>query len=625
MELYSYLTLNVQSFIQSQNLDFKQFIFSLNADIICFQETKINSKDISEEYKSVDGYYSFFSCSKKRSGYSGVAVFIKTTIPICGYEEGFTGILSEEKEIYAEFSEINQEFEQPLLATINSSKSGDMKQYMKALSNLDSEGRCIEIDCGGFTLLNVYFPTEPSEERHDFKIAFSKGIQKRVEALVKIGREVILVGDVNVCHKEIDHCDPEKSKKERNITDFGSTPSRKWINEFLAPNGSVVDLFRHFNPEKRHAFTCWNTLINARASNYGTRIDYILVTPNLLKFFTSCEIQSWILGSDHCPVTAEFLDSLITDFSDEVEKREQQITPNTQQFEKEISDSDLVNIGLEWGEDDVDLEIQADWNADDMNSEELGKEFEITDSVPSHHNASRNSLENPPKVTFHSPKAVLPSTKTPRSNGAMKSPTKPSGGVRKQQTKLTSFLTKSTGSTNSPLPFDKNLPTQTKLTSFFIKKSDSDAKPPLPSTSTARNSISSSNTTLSKAGSTETASDVQKQWNKLLTKPAPPRCYHGEPCKELTVNKSGKNKGRMFYMCSRLVGPETEKIGEDGKRLKRTLNEFRCDFFQWKVQTNEKVALKSEGSEAKKKSFALFDSDDEVVGGKDSDGYEYFD
>ena len=106
------------------------------------------------------------------------------------------------------------------------------------------------------------------------------------------GYRVIVLGDLNVSHRLIDHCEPE------DLTNFPKKPSRVWLDEFLVEGGgNFIDSFRHLFPTKEKSFTCWNTKLNARASNYGTRIDYVLLSSKLLPVLRDSVIMSEIYGS----------------------------------------------------------------------------------------------------------------------------------------------------------------------------------------------------------------------------------------------------------------------------------------------------------------------------------------
>lgn len=175
-------------------------------------------------------------------------------------------------------------------------------------------------------IINVYCPRADPEraDRAKFKLQFYKALDIRADSLRRAGDMVVVVGDVNTSHREIDHCDPYE--------EFGDHPGRRFLNHFLQCDSIVegdnqidaencddwqtvhveveekqfVDSFRIFNPDRKLAFTCWNTQLNCRSTNYGTRIDYIFCSLNLLSSLLHCDIQPEVLGSDHCPVLAKF-------------------------------------------------------------------------------------------------------------------------------------------------------------------------------------------------------------------------------------------------------------------------------------------------------------------------------
>ena len=138
-----------------------------------------------------------------------------------------------------------------------------------------------------------------NDERLPYKLQFYKALKLRCHDMLNQGYRVIVLGDLNVSHRLIDHCEPE------DLTNFPKKPSRVWLDEFLVEGGgNFIDSFRHLFPTKEKSFTCWNTKLNARASNYGTRIDYVLLSSKLLPVLRDSVIMSEIYGSDHCPVKA---------------------------------------------------------------------------------------------------------------------------------------------------------------------------------------------------------------------------------------------------------------------------------------------------------------------------------
>jgi len=187
------------------------------------------------------------------------------------------------------------------------------------LRELDSEGRCVITDHQAFVLFNCYFPNvgggddnEQREQRFEYKMNFNRVVQARCEALRRAGRHVVIAGDVNCIHREIDTCDMPRMLKMAGVTqeEFLQRPDRKWLHAMLVDGGGpMVDLFRNFYPDQPRAYTCWDTRTNARETNYGTRIDYVLADKALVDLgpdgFWDCRIMREVHGSDHCPVVAD--------------------------------------------------------------------------------------------------------------------------------------------------------------------------------------------------------------------------------------------------------------------------------------------------------------------------------
>ncbi|KHN83999.1 DNA-(apurinic or apyrimidinic site) lyase 2 [Toxocara canis] len=150
-------------------------------------------------------------------------------------------------------------------------------------------------------VINVYCPRNDPDnrERFEFKMRFHRLLKARADQYRLEGFHVLIVGDLNVAHKMVDHCEAST------IADFDKQPDRVWMSGLLE-NG-YVDCFRRFHPKERHAYTVWNTQTGARATNYGTRIDYVIADTDLLDldFLLDCRHLSSVMGSDHCPVIAE--------------------------------------------------------------------------------------------------------------------------------------------------------------------------------------------------------------------------------------------------------------------------------------------------------------------------------
>jgi len=249
-----FISWNVNGIRALEKKGFIDIVHDLSPDIMAIQETKAQPDQLSERLKNIDGYTSYWH-SAERKGYSGVAVYTKN-LPL--------------NVIYG----IGQD------------------QY-------DSEGRVITLEYKDFYFLNIYFPNSGAElKRLDYKLAFNTALHDFVTTLA-IKKSVVICGDYNVAHKEIDLKNPKN-----NIKNAGFTPEeRAWMDTFIE-NG-WVDTFRLFNSDPEN-YTWWSYRFNARAKNVGWRIDYFCVDSASRERVAGAEILSQVMGSDHCPVTLEF-------------------------------------------------------------------------------------------------------------------------------------------------------------------------------------------------------------------------------------------------------------------------------------------------------------------------------
>lgn len=224
--------------------------------ILCLQETKAHIDQVEPPLRKL-GYQNSFWSSAIRKGYSGVATFL------------------------------DAEPRQML-------KGWGQEEY-------DSEGRIVWTAHEHFDLYNIYFPNGGSGDvRHEFKQRFLKDLLIHLKVELKKNKPIVLVGDYNVAHANIDVYDPVRLSKES-----GFLPEeREWFSQFLQLG--FVDTYRHFYPQEQK-FSWWSYKELARISNRGWRIDYICCTQNLLKNLKSAQIHDDLEGSDHCPVTAEFI------------------------------------------------------------------------------------------------------------------------------------------------------------------------------------------------------------------------------------------------------------------------------------------------------------------------------
>ena len=235
--------------------DWDNFL-QLSPDIFCLQETKANSHQLPQEVIKPQGYFSYFSSSETKKGYSGVATYSK----------------KEPLEVKYGFGE----------------------------KRFDEEGRFLETHFENFVLINVYFPNGGGgPERLQYKFDFYDAFLNYIEKLRKGGKSIIFCGDVNTAHEEIDLARPKNNEKNT-----GFLPEeRAWIDEVI--NTGYVDTFRHFYPNKAEAYSYWDMKTRARDRNVGWRIDYFFVSPDLIPRLKDAKILDNVFGSDHCPIMIE--------------------------------------------------------------------------------------------------------------------------------------------------------------------------------------------------------------------------------------------------------------------------------------------------------------------------------
>ena len=172
-------------------------------------------------------------------------------------------------------------------------------EYGCGISEIDFEGRILRADFDGFSVMSAYFPSGSSGDiRQEFKMKFLTQFQNYVNVLKKDFPNLVISGDYNICHKAIDIHNPQRNK---NTSGF-LPEEREWMSEFIA--SGFTDSFRHLNPEP-HNYSWWSYRGNARAKNLGWRIDYNMISENLLSNLSRSAILSQAHHSDHCPVLVE--------------------------------------------------------------------------------------------------------------------------------------------------------------------------------------------------------------------------------------------------------------------------------------------------------------------------------
>jgi len=222
-------------------------------DILCVQETKALPEQLDPGLRNPDGYKSYFHFPVVKKGYSGVAIYSK---------------------------------EEPVKVTSDF-----------WIKEMDQEGRLIMAEYKDFLLINVYFPNGGgAPERLHYKLEFYDHFLEFIDKLHEKHPNIIFCGDVNVAHTEIDIARPKENENH-----VGFLPiERAWMDKLIKHDWT--DVFRHFNPDKKDAYTYWDMKTFARERNVGWRIDYFFASPEMMKSIKSIEILDNILGSDHCPI-----------------------------------------------------------------------------------------------------------------------------------------------------------------------------------------------------------------------------------------------------------------------------------------------------------------------------------
>ena len=248
------LTYNVNGIRAALRKDFASWLKATNPDVLCLQEIKANSEQFDESIFTDLGYHCFWNSAEKK-GYSGVAILTKT--------------------------------------------KPQHVEYGCGIEQIDFEGRILRADFDGFSVMSAYFPSGSSGDlRQAFKMKFLNQFQTYINTLKKDFPKLIISGDYNICHKAIDIHNPQRNK---NTSGF-LPEEREWMSGFIA--SGFIDSFRSLNTEP-HSYSWWSYRANARAKNLGWRIDYNMISENLLTHLNRSTILSQAHHSDHCPVLVE--------------------------------------------------------------------------------------------------------------------------------------------------------------------------------------------------------------------------------------------------------------------------------------------------------------------------------
>ena len=231
---------------------FESFFKEINADVFCVQETKMQEEQLDDNIRKIfDGYYCYWNSAEKK-GYSGTAVFSK-------------------------------------IKPINDT-------YGIGIEEHDREGRVITVEYEKFYLVNCYTPNAKRElERLDYRMIWEDEFRKYLLKLNET-KPVVLCGDLNVAHEEIDLKNPKTNRGNAGFTD----EERKKMTQLLS--SGFTDSFRYLYPDKAGVYSWWSYMFKAREKNAGWRIDYFIVSKSIEEEKKESYIFSEVMGSDHCPV-----------------------------------------------------------------------------------------------------------------------------------------------------------------------------------------------------------------------------------------------------------------------------------------------------------------------------------
>lgn len=243
---------NVNGLRAIEKKGFLEFMEREDPDILCLQETKLQAHQVTQELLNPLGYYSVWDHAG-RAGYSGVVTY------------------SKQKALNVSTGLNNPEF--------------------------DGEGRLVQTEFPDFVLINVYMPNGgQGDHRIEFKLNYYDLFLDHIEGLRKAGKNLILCGDFNTAHKEIDLARP---KENEFVTGFLAV-ERAWLDKLVAHG--YVDTFRALHPEQQNAYTWWSYRSGARPRNVGWRIDYFYVNEEFFPHIEDSYMRNDIEGSDHCPI-----------------------------------------------------------------------------------------------------------------------------------------------------------------------------------------------------------------------------------------------------------------------------------------------------------------------------------
>lgn len=250
MKIISY---NVNGIRAALNKGFIDWLTAANPDVVCIQETKAHKEQLDLSLFEAAGYPFHYWFSAEKKGYSSVAILSK-------FEPNHV-------------------------------------EYGTGIASMDFEGRNLRVDFDDFSVMSLYLPSGTNDDRLDFKLNYMAEFQEYVNNLTNKIPNIIICGDYNICHEEIDIHNP----KMKGVSGF-LPEEREWLGNFI--DSGFVDSFRHLNKEPHH-YSWWSYRANARNNNKGWRIDYNMVSESLKHRINRAYILPEAKHSDHCPIVVE--------------------------------------------------------------------------------------------------------------------------------------------------------------------------------------------------------------------------------------------------------------------------------------------------------------------------------
>lgn len=543
----------------------------MHADIISFQELKLQRSDVDLKLADIEGFQTFITVPQKKKGYSGVGVFIrkhkygkasdipdvdKSWLDVIKVEEGITGWLdvrgkvSSYRKIWDKFNVLSSEDK------LNDEclSIGGYPDVNKVDGlDLDSEGRSIIIEMrSGLILISVYCPANSmlSEEGENRRCLFLECLFQRAENLKAMGKEVIIMGDINIspglldndeylrvgiqekilekCNENMELKNTEQAKAFR-----VSTPGRKIFNSYVHDTSNLTnnkgkflfDLGREMNPLRVNMYTCWNTLKNYRPMNMGSRIDLFLATESIKDVVIECDIWRYLYGSDHCPIYC--------DFETDNDSLKNLVPSKVNQMVKHFDAKLFYGLSVSKG---IDMFFKC---------------------KPAKNTNNKNGIDN--KVS------IVPQKRSATDSSYISRKKQ----VAKGQASLSSFFDK--GKRNKVEP----------EVSLFVQDSEEEEEEEEKEEKNIEEDSDCQNNSIKQDISSQSKSSsklLASTFTALLqtNSSGAPLCKHGAQSILRTTNK-GENSGRKFWCCSK---PRQTESWDSDKSIIDTA-EFSCGFFKW--------------------------------------------